>query len=225
MSLNMVQVQGYTQLQSGLTVLPFTFLMITIARFAGSLADKWGPRLFLICGPAAAGTGLLMLSFVKQTNGAADYWATFFPGILVFGLGMSFTVAPLTAAVMGAVHDNFSGTASGINNAMTRIANVFANAIFGAMAVLFFSGALQNEIKTIQLDNQQKQDITVQAANLGNARPPATLSQHDKAVVEKAYHTSFIAAYGNIMRISAGLGFLGALTSALFIRNKAVKKE
>ena len=84
LSLNLVQAQGYSQLQSGLTFLPFTVLMITIARYAGSIADKHGPRLLLIVGPATAGLGLLILSFVKQTNGPSDYWSTFFPGILVF---------------------------------------------------------------------------------------------------------------------------------------------
>ena len=225
MSLDMVQVQGYTQLQSGLTFLPFTFLMITTARFAGSLADKYGPRLFLICGPAAAGLGLLIMSFVKQTNGAGDYWTTFFPGIMVLGLGMTFTVAPLTATVMGSVSDHFSGTASGINNAMTRISGVFANAIFGALAVLFFSGALQTEIKNMSLNPIQRQTVMAQVADLGNAKAPAMLNSQDKAIVAKAYHTGFIAAYANIMRLSAGLGFLGALMSVLFIRNKAVKKE
>jgi MFS family permease len=199
--------------------------MITAARFAGSLADKYGPRLFLICGPAAAGAGMLMMSFVKQTHGATDYWTTFFPGILVLGLGMTFTVAPLTATVMASVSDQFSGTASGINNAMTRISGVFANAIFGALAVLFFSGALQAEIKNLPLNPTQKQVVMAQVANLGNAKAPATLNLQDKAIVAKAYHTGFIAAYANIMRLSAGLGFLGALMSALFIRNKAVKKE
>src|SRR3569832_1007184 len=101
LSLNLVQVQGYTQLQSGLTFLPFTILMIGIARFAGAWADKLGPRLFLIFGPAITGAGLLLLSFVGQTRGAPEYWTTFFPGIVVFGLGMSVTVAPLTATVMG----------------------------------------------------------------------------------------------------------------------------
>ncbi len=225
MSLNLVQVQGYSQLQSGLTFLPFTVLMITIARFAGSIADKHGPRLLLIVGPATAGLGLLVLSFVKQTNGPGDYWTTFFPGIIVFGLGMSFTVAPLTAAVMGSVSDQFSGTASGVNNALTRIANVFANAIFGAMAVLFFAGALQDHIKSIPLDTKTRQSIMAEAANLGNAKVPVNINPNDKALIDKAYHESFIHAYANIMRISAGLGFLGALMSVMFIRNSAVKIE
>ena len=150
LSLNLVQVQGYSQLQSGLTFLPFTLLMISLARFAGSLADKYGPRILFMAGPATAGAGLCLLSFVGQTNGPSDYWTTFFPGILVFGLGISFTVAPLTAAVMDPVDDRYSGTASGINNAISRISNVFANAVFGALAVLFFSGALQDAGKKEQ---------------------------------------------------------------------------
>jgi EmrB/QacA subfamily drug resistance transporter len=224
LSLNMVQVQGYSQLQSGLTFLPFTIMMITIARFAGALADKHGPRLLLITGPAMAGAGLLILSFVKQTNGPGDYWTSFFPGVIVFGLGMSFTVAPLTASVMGSVDDHFSGTASGVNNAITRIANVFANAIFGALAVLFFSGALQKEIKGLPLQPAQKQEIMAAAGNLGNARVPGGVAPGDKQRIEQAYHEGFISAYAKIMRISAGLGFMGALMSVIFIRNKAVKK-
>jgi EmrB/QacA subfamily drug resistance transporter len=224
LGLNMVQVQGYSQLQSGLTFLPFTVLMITLARFAGAQADKHGPRLFLICGPAIAGAGLLILSFVKQTTGPTDYWTTFFPGILVFGLGMSLTVAPLTTAVMGSVSDHFSGTASGVNNALTRIASVFANAILGALAVLFFSGALQGELKNVTLDSKQKQVIEKQSINLGNAKVPEGFKGKDKAVIEKAYKESFISAYGKIMQISAFSGFLGALMAVFFIKNSAVKK-
>lgn len=225
LSLDMVQVQGYTQLQSGLSFLPFTLLMIMLARFAGGLADKHGPRWLLISGPATAGAGLLLLSFVKQTAGPADYWTSFFPGVLVFGLGMSFTVAPLTAAVMGSVSNHFSGTASGVNNAMTRIANVFANAIFGALAVLFFSGALQQQLKAVPLNNNEKKVVMAQSVNLGNAKPPTQFKPHDKDVIEKAYHAGFIHAYANIMRISSALGFLAALMAFIFIRNKAVKKE
>ncbi|PSL44177.1 EmrB/QacA subfamily drug resistance transporter [Chitinophaga niastensis] len=225
LSLNMVQVQGYSQLQSGLTFLPFTVLMITIARFAGSLADKYGPRLFLIVGPCLAGTGLLMLSFVKQTQGPAEYWTTFFPGFLVLGLGMSFTVAPLTAAVMGAVSDHLSGTASGINNATTRIAGVFANAVFGSLAVLFFSAAVQKEIKTLPLDPQQKQAVIAQTINLGNAMVPESIDIINKKAVVKMYHEGFIDAYGKIMRMSAGLGFLGGLMALIFIKSRSPQKK
>lgn len=223
LSLNMVQVQGYSQLQSGLTFLPFTVLMVTIARFAGSLADKHGPRSLLIAGPATAGIGLLVLSFVKQTQGPADYFTTFFPGLILLGLGMSFTVAPLTATVMGSVSDHFSGTASGVNNAITRIANVFANAIFGALAVLFFSGVLQDRIKSVPLNSTEKHAVIAQAANLGNAKAPTGIQQQDAGIIERAYHESFIAAYGKIMKISATLAFLSALTGFISIRNEKVK--
>ncbi|OKS84648.1 hypothetical protein RG47T_0080 [Mucilaginibacter polytrichastri] len=225
LSLNLVQVQGYDQLQSGLTFLPFTILMVSVARFAGALADKHGPRLLLICGPATAGLGLLLLSFVKQTSGPGEYWTTFFPGILVFGLGMSFTVAPLTTAVMGSVSDHFSGTASGVNNAITRIANVFANAIFGALAVLIFSGALQQELKHIPMKDKEKQAVIASAVNLGNAKVPAGVAAGQKLAVEKTYYSSFISAYAFILRVSAGLGFLAALMAFIFIRNVGVKKE
>ena len=225
LSLNLVQIQGYSQLQSGLTFLPFTILMISLARFAGGLADKYGPRVLLIGGPATAGAGLLVLSFIRQTHGPSEYFTTFFPGVILFGLGMSFTVAPLTATVMGSVDNHFSGTASGVNNAITRIANVFANAIFGALAVLFFLGGLQDYIKPIPLSPANKTAVIAQAVNLGNAKaPPGTPFQTHKAI-ETAYHESFIDTYSNIMRISAGLGFLGALMAVIFIRNIAVKGD
>ncbi len=223
LSLNMVQAQGYSQLQSGLTFLPFTILMITIARFAGSSADKHGPRFLLITGPSVAGIGFILLSLVQQTKGASTYWSTFFPGIVVFGFGMSLTVAPLTAAVMGSVPDHFSGVASGINNAMTRIANVFANAIFGALAVLFFASALQTQLNKIDITSKEKQLVAVQAVNLGNAKVPSSIN--NKAVIQQAYHSSFIHVYQNVMRISACLAFTGAFMAFLFIKNKDIHKD
>ena len=225
LSLNMVQVQGYTQLESGLTFLPFTIFMVVNARFAGSLADKNGPRLFLITGPFLAGIGLLLLSYIEQTNGASAYWTTFLPGILVFGFGMSVTVVPLTAAVMSSVSDHFTGTASGINNAVTRIAGVFANAILGSLAVLIFSAALQKEIKDLPINQQQKSAIISQTANLGNAMVPAGLSTIQEKKVTEAYHRGFIDAYGKIMKISAGLGFLASLMALIFIHPKVVKNR
>jgi MFS family permease len=224
LGLNLVQVQGYSQLQSGLTFLPFTLLMIILARYAGALADKHGPRIFLIAGPAIAGAGLLLLAFVKQTEGPKDYWITFFPGILIFGFGMSITVSPLTAAVMGAVSDRFSGTASGINNAITRISNVFANAIFGTLAVLLFATSLKGQLEKSDLSAIQKQHVMAQANNLGNAKVPEGITDQRKEVIEQEYHESFISAYSYIMFLASGLCFAGALMSVLFIKNHVIIK-
>ena len=227
LSLNLVQVQGYSQLQSGLTFLPFTVLMISFARWAGKLSDKHGPRWFLVAGPAAAGLGLLLLSFVGQTV-PSQYWTTFLPGVLVLGLGMSFTVAPLTATVMGSVSDRHSGTASGINNALTRISGVMANAIFGALAVLLFSGAVKDQLKNSPIGVKERKAVMAEAVNLGNAKVPAmmkTAPAADKKIVEGSYHLGFIGAYARIMRISAALAFFGALMSFIFIKNGGVKKS
>jgi len=125
--------------------------------------------------------------------------------------------------VMGSVDNHFSGTASGVNNAITRIANVFANAIFGALAVLFFLGGLQDHIKPIPLSAANKTAVIAQAANLGNAKAPPGIPFQTAKAIKTAYHESFIDAYASIMRISACLGFLGALMAVIFIRNIAVK--
>jgi EmrB/QacA subfamily drug resistance transporter len=220
LSLNLVQAQGYTQLESGLTFLPFTVLMISVARFAGALADKMGPRLFLTGGPALAGCGMLILSFVGQTRGPGDYWTSFLPGVLVFGLGMSFTVAPLTTAVMTAVSDQYSGTASGVNNALTRVANVFANAIFGALAVLLFTTALHRQVDGMPLTAPARQAVLAQAGELGNAKVPAGFAAPDRQVIAGAYKAGFILVYKKIMQIAAGLAFTGALMGLVFVRKR-----
>ena len=224
LSLNLVQIQGYSQLESGLTFLPFTLLMISLSRYAGELSDRWGARPLLIAGPLAAGAGLLLLSFAGQTHGPGGYWANFFPGILVLGLGMTFTVAPLTATVMGSVDQRFSGVASGVNNAMTRIASVSANAVFGALVVVFFSGALEGQLSgtaaTVAISATEKQAVMAQAVNLGDARVPAAVNDRDKPAVAAAYRNAFITAYSKIPRISAVLAWLGALMALVFVSSK-----
>lgn len=216
LSLDLVQAQGYSQLESGFTFLPFTLLMISITRPAGMLADKFGPRPFLIAGPALSGCGMLLLSFVGLTKGPASYWTTFLPGLLVFGLGMSLTVTPLTTTVMNSVSDQYSGVASGINNALTRVANVFANAIFGALAVLLFTQALHQRLDTMPMQPEARRIVMAQAADLGNAHVPAGLGGN--AAIAAAYRSGFILVYRQIMRLSACLAFAGALMGLLFVR-------
>ena len=225
LSLNLVQAQDYSQFESGLTFLPFTFLMTALARYTGRLSDKHGARMFLIVGPIIAGAGLLLLAHVKQTEGAADYFLTFFPGIFVLGLGMSITIVPLTETVMSSVGNQLSGMASGINNATTQMSNVLAIAIFGALAVFFFNSGMENRLKNSQLSKNDRTLVISQAVNLGNAQVPEKIEESDRASIKAFYRESFIDAYKNVMTLAAMLCFTGASMSIVFIKKKSATAQ
>lgn len=225
LSLDLVQVQKFSQLQSGMAFLPFTIAVLLFAATAGKLADKKGARIFLVAGPATSAAGLLVLSLVGKTSGPGAYWYTFLPGMIIFGFGMAFTVSPLTSAVMGAVADQFSGVASGINNAVTRIANVLSYAIFGALAFVFFSGRLAEEIKSIALPAAEIPAVMKEAVNLGNAEPPSFIHGEQAKLVQLAYERSFIHVYQVVLRISAALALVAALIAFLMINNDKQKVE
>lgn len=156
--LNLVQAQGYSQSIAGLADTPFALLLAGLSPWAGKLADRYGPRLPLIIGPSLAGLGFLLIACVGLTDGPSDYWTTFFPGVVVFGIGMAVTVAPLTTAVMGSMATHDAGTASGINNAVSRTGGVLAMAIVGAIALFAFAGALEAHTAQINLSSEVRAD-------------------------------------------------------------------
>lgn len=217
LSLNLVQVQGYSQLQSGFTFLPFSLMMILFSRTMGALADKYGPRLFLTAGPAIAGIGMLLMSTIRETRGFADYFKTYFPGIMIFGAGMAITVSPLTAAVMGSVGKQLAGTASGVNNAVTRIATVFSTAVFGGLAVMFFSAYTQHAVAGLGLNAREQALVLQQAASLGDAKAPAGVAQ--QAQVAAIYKAAFIDTYSHILKICGALGLVAGLLAFIYLKN------
>lgn len=123
------QVGGYTALQAGMALLPVTVIMFFLSSKFGALSDKHGPRAFMSIGPLVAGIGFATMYFVDQS---VSYWQLL-PGILLFGLGLSITVAPLTTAILSAVSNSRSGIASAVNNAVTRIAGLIAIAAVGPL--------------------------------------------------------------------------------------------
>jgi len=122
------QVAGYTATMAGLVSLPITFIMFFLSSKFGTLSGKYGPRLFMAVGPIVSGLGALyMLTVTVPTN----YWTQLLPGIILFGLGLSITVAPLTSAILGSIKSAQAGIGSAINNAVSRIAGLLAIAVIG----------------------------------------------------------------------------------------------
>jgi MFS family permease len=115
------QVAGYSATFAGLALLPTTIISITLSSFIGGLAGKHGSRLFMAIGPVIGGIGFLLLLRVTET---ANYWADVLPGIVVFGLGLTITVAPLTAGILGSIEPARAGIASAVNNAVSRVAGL-----------------------------------------------------------------------------------------------------
>lgn len=220
MSLNVIQIQGYSQLQAGLTFLPFSFVMILLARKMGALSDKFGTRPFLILGPAITGAGMLWLSTIGITDGPSAYWTTFFPPFMVFAIGMSMTVVPLTTAVMTCVEDSKSGIASGINNSVTRISGTFMNAILGAVAVLLFTNYSMAEINTLELSETMKMEIVMEATKLGEARAPKELVETLQQEVNLIFKRGFISTYRWVGTLSALLAFVSAGIAFFMVEKK-----
>lgn len=137
------QVGGYTALQAGLGLLPITLIVFALARRFGRLADSLGPHRFMAAGPIVAGLGLLLL---VRVGAGANYLTEVFPGVLVFGLGLSATVAPLTATVLASVEEGRSGLASGVNNAVARVAGLLAIAAIGAVVASSFGSRIGHDV-------------------------------------------------------------------------------
>jgi len=122
------QFGGYSAVGAGLALLPVTIIMFLLSPRFGALAGKFGPRLFMTLGPCVAAVGFLL---ILRVDANVAYWSQLLPVVLVFGVGLSMTVAPLTAAVLAAVDEAQAGIASAVNNAVSRIAGLVAIAALG----------------------------------------------------------------------------------------------
>jgi EmrB/QacA subfamily drug resistance transporter len=132
----LIRLGGYSATQAGAALLPFALIMGFGSSFAGTLSDRFGPRLSLTAGPLIAACGLVLLAFADFGE---SYWPGVFPAICVFAVGMTITVPPLTSTVMASVGEARAGIASGVNNAVARVAGLFAVAALGAVLFASFS--------------------------------------------------------------------------------------
>jgi EmrB/QacA subfamily drug resistance transporter len=131
LTLYLIEFAGFSALRAGISLLPVTFVMFFLSPRMGRLSMQYGPRLFMALGPIIAGLGVLAYTRLPQD---INYWVDIFPALLVFSLGLSLIVAPLTTTVLADARAGDAGVASGVNNAVARIAGLLAIAILGILA-------------------------------------------------------------------------------------------
>jgi EmrB/QacA subfamily drug resistance transporter len=213
---DLIQAQGYSPAQAGAAILPMALLLFALSRPAGAIADRFGPRIPLTVGPTIAAIGFFLLSLPRGSS----YTAAFLPALVVLGLGMSITVAPLTAAVLSAVDSSQEGTASGVNNAVARVAGLLAIAALGVVASRSFEASLASRLAQPGFSEAARAIPHSELRKLGAARPPADLSAEESRRVEQVIAASLDASIRVVMTIAAMLALLGAASAAFCIETR-----
>lgn len=200
--LNLIQVQGYSTTAAGAAVLPLVLLMFVLSRWSGGLVDRYGARLPLIAGPLIAALGFLLFA-VPSVGGS--YWSTFFPAMFVLGLGMAVSVAPLTTVVMESIDPDRAGTASGINNAVARVAGLLAIAVLGAVMVTEFDVHLNRSLANIVMPESARSELKSNAIKLAALKSPAGIEPSAATAVESSIVASFLFGFRLMMWTCAAL--------------------
>jgi EmrB/QacA subfamily drug resistance transporter len=208
--LNLIQVQGYSTTAAGAAMLPLILLLSLLSRWSGGLVDRFGAKAPLVLGPAIAACGFALFA-IPGTGGS--YWLTFFPAIVVLGLGMSISVAPLTTTVMNSVDAKFSGAASGINNAASRVASLLSVALFGLIMTSMFDRGLHTHLERAALAPQTIEAVERQRDKLAAIELPDSIAAADKATAGQAIAQAFVTGFRAIMLLCAALALASAASA------------
>lgn len=204
------QVAGYSALSAGLAGVPVTLILFLLSPKMGALAGKYGPRLFMGLGPIISGASFLLLT---RLGTHVNYWTGVFPAIVLFGIGLSITVAPLTAAILGDVNPEQAGIASAVNNAVARVAGLVAVAAVGAVVATQF-----NNVVDQRLQSSKPTQVITAAKQVPLQLTPPKPYQNDPAFREALSNASVSAFHTGIVTIS-GLMIVGGVISLVGIRN------
>lgn len=216
--MNLIQVQGYSATAAGAAALPLILLLFFLSRWSGGLVARYGPKLPLIVGPLIAAVGFALFAFPSV---GGTYWRTFLPAFLMLGFGMAISVAPLTTVVMGAVDQDHAGAASGINNAVARVAGLLAIAVFGIVMVKAFGIRLDHELATLKVSQRARDEVRSNRIRLGAIDVPTNLDPNAAREVKVAISDAFVFAFRIVACSCALLALASAATATLLLDSKS----
>jgi EmrB/QacA subfamily drug resistance transporter len=216
------QTVGYSPLAAGFATTPISLILFALSPLFGKIATGIGPRVPMCVGPIVGGIGLLMLT---RVDSGASYVSDVLPGVIVFGLGLSATVAPLTATALNSVAENRVGVASGINNAVARVAGVLAIAVFGAMIAGKFGSTVDSKLNDAALS--PRADRVIADAKDNPLQRPSTdgLPRAEANRVESATATGAEDGFHLAMMAAGGLMIVGGVIAGIGLRNPRTEIE
>jgi len=209
--LNLIQVHGYSATAAGAAILPFILIVSLLSRWSGGLIDRFGPRVPLVVGPLTAGVGFALFA-LPGTGGR--YVSTFFPAMIVLGLGMAVSVAPLTTTVMNSVDVRHAGIASGINNAVSRAAGLLSIALMSVLVLYVFSRELDRRLAALDIAPNVAAVIDAERVKLAAAEAPPSARVSDRIAIQRAVARSFVVGFRYMALVAGGLALASALTVA-----------
>lgn len=204
-------VMGYPALIAGLALAPMSIMLLLLSPFLGRFAGRYGPRFFMAAGGLLCALGLLALT---QLEPGSTYWTGLLPPLIVFGLGLCSTVAPLTNTVVSSVPDRHSGLAAAFNNAVSRVAALLAIALLGVVVSVAFGSALEQRTAGLPLSAEERASL---ARDPAEAVGVAGLSPAVQTAVDDAY----TAAFRRAMLVAALAAALGGGVAVVAVRDPA----
>ena len=208
--LNLIQIQKYSATATGAAALPMILLMFLLSRWSGGLVTRYGAKIPLIVGPLIAAVGFLLFAVPGV---GAQYWVAFFPAFVVLGVGMAITVAPLTTVVMNSVGQEWAGAASGINNAVARVAGVLAVAVLGALMTGAFAHSLRQSIAALNLKANIVHHLESNLEMLGNLDAPRGTDEATASAIRSRIAEAFVFGFRLIALVCAVLAIASAVVA------------
>jgi EmrB/QacA subfamily drug resistance transporter len=213
----LIQEEGYSPTAAGSAMLPTILLIFLLSRWSGGLVKRYGGKIPLIVGPLVVAAGFVLFAVL----GGGSYWRSYFPASLVLGLGMAITVAPLTTVVMASVDQQHAGAASGINNAVARVAGVLAIAVLGSVMVRTFDSHLERGLTKMRLPPNVIEELRSREGELHRMEPPQGLDSNIVSGIRGVISESFMAGFRLVLLCCAGLSIGSVVVAAWLIAGAA----